>query len=268
MMSARRWPRLLSWAYRAYTDDLPPRAHGRRSGTATEAHLVSEPVAARRYDALVFDLDGTLVDTAALHIAASHHAVRAVLGREVAAATVHASLGRPLPQSMAMVARGAGIADDALVAERVPALVTSFLAYYAAHQGAMVRLFPSVRTTLDELARRGYALAVLSNKLRDWGRAELASVGLAERIEVAVFAEDMPVPKPAGAALDPVLAALGLPAARTLLIGDGVADIACARAAGAGAVAALWGAIAPDDLRTMAPDHALAAIGDLLILCP
>jgi phosphoglycolate phosphatase-like HAD superfamily hydrolase len=86
------------------------------------------------FEAIVFDLDGTLVDTTALHIASSHHAARVVLGRDVAMASVRASLGRPLPESMAVVARGAGLTAAADLARTVPALVTAFLAHYAAHQ--------------------------------------------------------------------------------------------------------------------------------------
>ena len=229
---------------------------------------VSEDATARRFDAVVFDLDGTLVDTRALHFAASRHAAREVLGRDTDDATIRASLGRPLTDSMRVIAQGTGVADSAALARAIPALVASFLAYYAAHQHAMVRLFPTVDTTLAELRRRGYSLALLSNKLRDWGRAELQSIGLADQFAVAVFAEDMPTPKPAGAALDPVLAAFGMAAARVLLVGDGAADIACARAAGAPVAAALWGAVEPGALLALAPDYTLHVINDLLALCP
>lgn len=229
---------------------------------------MSEGATARRFDAVVFDLDGTLIDTRALHVAASHDAARAVLGRDASEAIVDASLGRPLPDSMRVVARGMGVADGVEVERMVPALVASFLAYYAAHQREMVHPFSGVPAMLAELRRRGYPLALLSNKLRDWGRAEVAGMGLAPWFAVAVFAEDMPAPKPAAAALDPVLAVLGLPAARVLLVGDGAADIACARAAGAQAAAALWGGEAPEALLALAPDFTLRTLGDLLTLCP
>lgn len=223
----------------------------------------------RRVDALAFDFDGTLVDTRALHMAASFHAAPAVLGRDVDVATVRASLGLPLPDSMRVIATGvigggASSVDGAAIERAIPALVASFLAYYTAHQRRMVHLFPGVPETLAELRRRGYPLALLSNKLRDWGRAELADIGLAEQFAVTVFAEDMPVPKPSGAALAPVLAALGLPATRVLLVGDGAADIACARDAGAPVAAALWGAVAPTALLALKPDYILQTIGDVL----
>jgi HAD superfamily hydrolase (TIGR01509 family) len=222
----------------------------------------------RQCDGLIFDLDGTLVDTAALHVAATHHAALAVLGRDIDTATVRASLGRPLPESMDVVARGAGLSAAVDRARLVPALVATFLDHYTAHEVDLVRLFPGVPETLAELRRRGYPLALLSNKLREWGRAELQALGLAGYFAVAVFAEDMPRPKPAREALAPALEALGLPARRVLLVGDGAADIGCARAAGARAVAALWGAVVPEELLALRPDYALQGIADLLDLCP
>jgi HAD superfamily hydrolase (TIGR01509 family) len=224
---------------------------------------------------VVFDLDGTLVDTEALHLAASHHAARAVLGRDVSAEVARASLGRPLPLSMAVIAGGAGDGpgDRAEVDTMVPALMDAFLAFYGAHQAAMVRPFPGVPAVLAELRRRGYPLALLSNKLRAWGRAELEDVGLAPLLDVVVFMEDMPEPKPAAAALDPVLAALALAADRILLIGDGAADVGCARAAGATAAVALWGTAG----REPAARESLLALGaartfehpsDVLTYCP
>jgi phosphoglycolate phosphatase-like HAD superfamily hydrolase len=221
-----------------------------------------------RIAAIIFDLDGTLVDTAALHIASSHAAVRAVLGRDVDDETVHASLGRPLPESVALLARGAGIAGQRAVAGAVPSLVEAFLAYYAEHQAALVHPFARVPETLTLLRQRGYLLGLLSNKLRAWGSAELIAVGLEPFFACAVFAEDMPAPKPAPSALAPIIQALALPAGRMLMVGDGVADIACARAAGALSAAALWGAVAPAALRALDPDLTLDSIEQVLDLLP
>jgi phosphoglycolate phosphatase-like HAD superfamily hydrolase len=91
---------------------------------------------------------------------------------------------------------------------------------------------------------------------------------LTAHFAVVVFAEDMPRPKPAGAALDPILAALRLPARQVLVVGDGAADIGCARAAGARSAAALWGVVADEPLLALDPDYTLRAIEEMLVLCP
>jgi HAD superfamily hydrolase (TIGR01509 family) len=221
----------------------------------------------RPLSAVVFDLDGTLVDTAALHIAASHATLRAVLGREVTPEVVLQSLGRPLPESAAVLALGAGITNASTLETLVPRLVAAFLNYYTVHQAGMVRPFPGVLNVLQTLRERGYALGLLSNKLRSWGQAELKMVRLAPFFDVAIFAEDMPNPKPAPAALQPVLAQLKVSPGEVLLVGDGPADIACARAAGARSAAALWGTVAPEALLALEPDSVLHAVEQLLDLC-
>lgn len=221
----------------------------------------------RPFDAVVFDLDGTLVDTTALHIAASHHAARAALGRDVSAQTVADSLGWPLPASMAIIARGAGLSSRPAVTHATTQLMEAFLDYYAGHQDQLARPFPGVPEMLARLRQCGYPLGLLSNKLRDWGHAELGALALAPFFAVTVFAEDMPAPKPAGSAFDPILAVLGPTPEGILLVGDGAADIGCARAAGAKAAAALWGVADPAALLALAPDYALRSLDALLALC-
>jgi phosphoglycolate phosphatase-like HAD superfamily hydrolase len=251
---------------RAVASDAIRRSVRCRSVVRGGMPAVSEPEG-RSFDAVVFDLDGTLVDTTALHIAASHYAARAALRRDVSAQVVNESLGWPLPESMAVIARGAGLSSRPAAARATPRLIEAFLDYYAGHQDELARAFPGVPHMLATLRRCGYPLGLLSNKLRDWGRAELAALELAPYFAVTVFAEDMPAPKPAGSAFDPILAVLGQAPERILLVGDGVADVGCARAAGAKVAAALWGVADPAPLLALAPDYALRSLDTLLALC-
>lgn len=210
--------------------------------------------AARPYDAVVFDLDGTLVDTTSLHIAATRAATEAVFGVAAGAPLVRHSLGRPLPESMSVVSAGRG---------HEPELLIAFMTYYLAHEDEGSRCFPAVARTLDTLLAGGLRLALLSNKLRRWGREEIDRLDLARRFALAVFLEDMPEPKPSSRALQPMLRAFALPAARLLIIGDSVADLRCGQGAGAGTAAALWGAIDPAGLRAAQPDHLFERIEDI-----
>jgi pyrophosphatase PpaX len=206
-------------------------------------------------DAVVFDLDGTLVDTAALHVAATAFATSEVFGQAAPESEIRQSLGRPLPESMRLVSAGRGEID---------ALERAFMRYYIVHEGDEAQCFASTLAMLDALHAAGFALALLSNKLRAWGQAEIARLGLASYFAIAVFMEDMPQPKPSGWALRPIFDALALPPARVLLVGDGIADIACARASGAQSGAALWGALDRDALIAAGPTFVLPEMSDLL----
>ncbi len=211
----------------------------------------------RPCDLIVFDLDGTLVDTAALHVAATQAAAHAVFGMPAPAALVARSLGQPLPDSMRVVSDARG---------HIPELMVAFMEYYADHEGEAARCFAEAIPTLAALRDAGLPLALLSNKLRAWGQAEIARLGLLPYFARVVFVEDMPTPKPSGQALQPILTALGIPAARTLLIGDGLSDLHCARAAGALSGAALWGPHDPVPLLAAHPTYAFRAMGEVLAL--
>ncbi len=212
------------------------------------------PDTPRSCDAVAFDLDGTLVDTAALHVAATAAATLVVFGVAAPPDAIRRSLGRPLPESMRVVSDGRGQIDE---------LARAFLRYYAAREGDGAQCFAGTLATLDALRHAGLRLALLSNKLRVWGLDEIARLGLAPYFECVVFMEDMPRPKPSGWALRPVLETLRLPPERVLVVGDSVADIACARAAGAPSGAALWGAPDPAPLIAATPTYLFDALADL-----
>jgi phosphoglycolate phosphatase-like HAD superfamily hydrolase len=212
----------------------------------------------RPYDAVVFDLDGTLVNTSALHIDATQAAARAILGRDIPPDLINRSLGHPLLESLKIIADGCE--------ERRDDLAREFMRYYTSHERDGARCFPDVYNILECLQSAGISLALLSNKLRRWGQEEIARLGLTSYFTCVVFMEDMPSPKPSGLALTPILKALGLSAKRVVLIGDGVTDIACAQSAGAASAAAFWGAHDPDALYRAHPTHTLMQITDVLAL--
>ncbi|HKD76556.1 MAG TPA: HAD-IA family hydrolase [Ktedonobacterales bacterium] len=213
--------------------------------------------APRICDVVAFDLDGTLVDTTALHVMATQAAVQEIFGDPAPADLITQSLGRPLPESMRVVSAGRGQELD---------LVQAFLRHYAAHESDGVQCFPDVLPALVALRAAGIRLALLSNKLRRWGLEEIARLGIASFFDPVVFMEDMPIPKPSGFALRPILQRLQVAPQRVLVIGDGAGDIACARAAGALSGAALWGTHDPAPLLAERPDYRFKQIHDALAL--
>jgi HAD superfamily hydrolase (TIGR01509 family) len=208
-------------------------------------------------DVVAFDLDGTLVDTTALHVMATQAAIQEIFGEAAAPELVSRSLGLPLPESMRVVSAGRGQEME---------LAQAFLRHYAAHETDGVQCFPDVVSTLDALRAANIRLALLSNKLRRWGVQEIERLEIANYFDPVVFLEDMPVPKPSGLALRPILQRLHVAPRRVLVIGDGAGDITCARAAGALSGAALWGTHDPAPLLAEHPDYRFERLHDVLAL--
>ena len=177
--------------------------------------------------AVIFDLDGTLMDTAG-EIATALERTFGEMGLPaLSKASVEALIGRGIPSLVerALVQVGAGGFD-------VHATVERFEAEYAKTVGTASDLFPGVMPGLEALAGRGIPMGVVTNKARYFTEKLLAQAGVA-RFFAAVVAGDDGIPKkPRGDMLLAACAAMGSSAVETLMLGDSDNDILAARAAG------------------------------------
>lgn len=187
---------------------------------------------------VVFDLDGTLVDSAPDLI----DTLNIVLAREGLA---------PVPYATARNAIGGGarrMVERALIAEGRPAttaqldqLLAHFLEHYEAHIADRSRAFPSVEATLDLLAGRGYRLAVCTNKLEKLSVKLLDALGLLPRFAAICGQDTFGVQKPDPAILLGTIDRAGGRADRVVMVGDSVADIKTARTANIPVIAVDFG---------------------------
>lgn len=178
------------------------------------------------FDVVVFDLDGTLVDSSADLAAALNH-VLARLGRPTAdAATVRRLVGRGarvlIREGLALT----GASSERLVDENYPV----FIDYYAAHIRDGTRPYPGVEAMLDELGERGARPAICTNKPERLTHLLIDALGWRGRFEAIVGADTLPVRKPDPAPLRAAIERAG--GGRAVLVGDSITDADTARAAG------------------------------------
>jgi HAD superfamily hydrolase (TIGR01509 family) len=188
-----------------------------------------------RIEAVVFDLDGTLLDTMTVVPAAYAATIRALGGPPVAPADVVATwhIG-PMPVVLAhFLGRPVGDAD-----------VECFHRHAEAATAA-VRPLPGVPEALDGLAAAGHRLGVFTSATRRGALRNLAAAGLDRRFAAVVCGDEVDRPKPAPDGLLAACRRLGASAAATAYVGDAEVDIRCAEAAGALPVHAAWDAPAP-----------------------
>jgi phosphoglycolate phosphatase len=186
--------------------------------------------------ALLFDLDGTLVDSVP-DLAAAANQLLAALG--------HAPLGEA--EIAAMVGDGvAKLVERALAARQAEAnalepAVARFTAIYEAGATTRTRPYPGVPEVLRELAGAGTALAVCTNKPEQATRAVLEGLDLARFFPVVLGGDSLPARKPDPAPLRAALDRLGLPPAKAAMVGDHRNDVLAADGAGVAAIFARYG---------------------------
>ncbi len=183
-----------------------------------------------RRDILVFDLDGTLVDSAP-DIAAAVNALFAELslpGVEVPVIRRMIGDGAPVLLERALLHVGA--------AHKAADLMARFSVHYGENAVKLARLYPEVTETLTALRKAGCRLGVCTNKPIGPTRAVLAAFGLDSLIEAVIGGDSLPQRKPQPEPLLTVIRALGGTPDRAVLIGDSAVDLACAEAVGIPAI--------------------------------
>ena len=177
----------------------------------------------------MFDLDGTLIDTAP-DLIGSLNGVLAEQGLPpVTLADARHLVGHG---AKAMIERGFALAGEPLPADKVPALFDRFIEIYVGRIAQDSVIFEELETTLDLLAAEGAGLAVCTNKRTDLSLALLNALGLTHRFAAIVGPDMAPAPKPDPRHLLAAIQAAGCDPARALMVGDSISDVLAAKAAG------------------------------------
>lgn len=208
--------------------------------------------------AIFFDLDGTLVDTAP-DLGSAANAVRHSLGlpplplaeyRPVASAGARGLLG---------MATGVRPEDPAFAEQR-----DAFLAHYEANIAAQSALFPGMQQALLAMEAQGIAWGVVTNKPQRYTNKLMALLGLSKRCCAIVSADEVAKAKPAPDGLFLACERAGVSPAHCLYVGDDLRDISAGAAAGMRTVAAAWGYEGEHPLASWGADLTLAHPQDLI----
>ena len=183
-----------------------------------------------RVHAILFDLDGTLVDTAPDIAAAVDATLRELDYPSVGAEQVRSWIGRGVDVLLHRVLTrerdGRAAADThARARER-------FLEHYAEHNGRIANVYPGVREGIAHAKRLGIAMCCVTNKLQDFSEALLALTGLDRDLAFVQGGDALPKTKPDPLPLTHAAERLGFAPAECLMVGDSSNDARAARAAG------------------------------------
>jgi phosphoglycolate phosphatase len=178
---------------------------------------------------IVFDLDGTLVDTAPDLI----NALNFVLGREgLAPVPLHSARNMIGAGARRLIERGLEAEGRSVGPEEITRLTNDFIDYYAAHIADYSRPFEGLERALDDLEQRGYRFAVCTNKLEWLSKLLLDRIGLSARFGAICGGDTFGVSKPDPAILRQTIARAGGDPSNAIMVGDAGPDIGVARRAG------------------------------------
>jgi phosphoglycolate phosphatase len=212
---------------------------------------------------IVYDLDGTLADTAGDLMATLNW----LLGRE-SLAPLPVENGRSMVGggARALIERGFAASGRTLDPQKLEALFGDFLAHYNAHIADRTQLYPGVATALAAFARAGWRQAVCTNKTEGLARLLMNRLGVAERFAFICGQDTFGVGKPDARPLLKTIAACGGASERAIMVGDSATDIKTARAAGLPVIAVDYG-YTDVPVAELGPDRVISHFGELAKAC-
>jgi phosphoglycolate phosphatase len=208
---------------------------------------------------VVFDLDGTLVDTAPDLISA----LNVILEREglppVPLQTARTMIGAGARK---LIERGLELEGRITTPDDVDRLTRDFIDYYAAHIADASRPFEGLEEALDDLSARGYQFAVCTNKLEWLSKKLLDELGLTPRFAAICGADTFGVSKPDPVILQQTVARAGGQIRATVMVGDAGPDIGVSRRAGVPVIGVSFG-YTEVPIADLKPDRLIAHMRDL-----
>jgi len=207
------------------------------------------------YRLIVFDWDGTLMDSEARIVACIQTAFHEMGEPPPSLDAARNVIGLGLDEAMAMLWPEASVAERRAVMDR-------YRTHFLGTNQTPSELFPGAYATLAWLNQREYLLAIATGKSRRGLNAILESTGLREAFHATRCADES-ASKPAPRMLQEIMAELGVTPSETLMVGDTEYDLQMAHNAGTGALVACYGVHARDRLLTYRPLGCLETLGEL-----
>ncbi len=211
-----------------------------------------------RFPTILFDFDGTLVDSIELILESYRHTMRVHRGDAFPDAMWVEGLGTPLRVQFRLFTD-----DDAELA----AMIDTYREWNMANHDRMVRAYPGALAAVRRLHGAGARLGIVTSKNRRGLDRGIDLCGFGGLFDCLVTADSMDATKPDPAPVSHAVAQLGGRAEGTLMVGDSPHDIAAGREAGVVTAACLWGPFDRERLATERPDYWLHSFDDLIRLC-
>ena len=208
-----------------------------------------------KFKAVLFDFDGTIMDTNTIILKSWQHTFNTVLGRDPVHEEIVATFGEPLEVTMGK------LFPDRDTHE----MVETYRNYQRHIYKDDITMFPGTKEVILELKARGYKVAIVTSRLWYSTRTGLYKFDIADLFDAVVSAEDTTIHKPDPTPCLLCLEKLGIAPDEALMVGDSKFDILCARNAGVASCLVSWSISVGDELREqLAPEYYITDAMQLL----
>lgn len=188
--------------------------------------------------ALIFDLDGTLVDTAPDLTAAANHVLASIDRPPIPEPKFRHLVGHG---ALNLIRRSLAETGAPLPEDDVKKLLEAFLVYYGANIATKSTVFPGLIPLLDQAKAHGIRMGVCTNKVEHLSHKLLNEIGLAKYFDAVVGGDTLPVMKPNVEPYNEVTKRLGVASASSMMVGDSETDIKTAQNVGVPVIAVSFG---------------------------
>ncbi|WP_077624820.1 pyrophosphatase PpaX [Sediminibacillus massiliensis] len=204
---------------------------------------------------ILFDLDGTLIDTNELIIASFIHTLKEHADRDYTREEILDFIGPPLRESFVKI-------DP----ERADVMMETYREHNLKNHNAYVAAYPTVVDTLTQLKEAGYKLGIVTTKIKGTALMGLELTGLESLFEVVIGLEDVTNAKPHPEPIIKALQQIGGKASESLMVGDNYHDIEAGQNAGTHTAGVAWTVKGRETLEAYKPDYMLEQMSDLLTI--
>ena len=204
---------------------------------------------------ILFDLDGTLLDTNELIIQSFQHTYQKHLGKYVDKEEIIKSFGEILKVTL-----------DRECGEASEEAIETYRGFQVGNFEKLIAIHIGVKEVVKELHSKGYKLGVVTSRLNDSAIRGLKHFGLMDYFQSIIGADDTHLHKPDPTPAFMALKELGGKPEETLLVGDSPFDILCGKNAGITSVAVGWSALPMDMLLKYEPDYVVDSMEELIVL--
>jgi len=209
-----------------------------------------------KINTVLFDFDGTIMDTYDVIIGSWQHTFKTIDGKERPVDEILSTMGEPLALTMTKLFPAVDAAEA----------ISVYRSYHRDNFGERIKLFPGMKELLASLKERGYKLGLVTSRLTGTTMEGLEKYGIKEYFDAVVTADDTEKHKPDPEPVNITLKKLCALPEESIMVGDTRFDILCARNAGVKSVLVGWAiAVSEEDKTgTDAPDHIIEKAEDLL----